>query len=316
MTIVRDGTGRLPGPFGLTTPATGGVGTWTGNARGPIGYRPLFTGPGVAPAAATKTRTFGMPALPDHDKDPKQAHRVDWKLFERGGPKVTDVRQGGLANCPLASLLAAMANTPTGRKRIQELVVEHAEATITDLSEISGALTDEKETKISSPRYFTVKLTKETEVNDVFFTDTMDDRGNWSRLLYMQGSRSGTPVLWACVIEKAYAQMLGGYGTLEEQTLNAIWKTVMGRDPAGWVELNAKTNPDRIRDVAAKATVAPAVAASRDELPDEDSSVFADHGYAMLKLSGGKVELYNPYGTGLALTPADIRKYFEIIFHG
>jgi len=261
MTIVRDISGRIPGPFGMMPFGTGGnFPTQSNNVRGPAGYRPLFAGPGVPATTATKVRTFEMPRALD-DVTSKKAHRIDWKLFGSSGPKPTDVSQGALPNCPLAALLGAMANTSSGRKRIQDLVTEHSDAAVTNLAGVADQLTEQGSNNIASTRYFTVNLGKSIEVSDVFYTNDADS--GWS-LLYMQAPDSGTPVLWACVIEKAYAVMLGGYPKLDKMSLNTVWKVVMGTDPNGFA-VTEKTDLERIRKAATNATNVPTVAASRDD---------------------------------------------------
>lgn len=67
----------------------------------------------------------------------------------------------------------------------------------------------ERPKKQSSRRYFTVKLgDKSIEVSPVLYTD----ESRSPEPVYMS---SPSNALWPCLIEKAYAQMLGDYGKLE-----------------------------------------------------------------------------------------------------
>jgi hypothetical protein len=163
-----------------------------------------------------QVKTLKMPP-PAADSRTKNAREVTAKLFLKGGPAPGDVQQGSLATCPLASLLAALAHTPNGRKHIQGMVAEHPAAVVTDLSGVAGDLDSPPQgNKILSKRSFTVTLGGQSiEVSDVLYTDDADR--NWS-LIYMQ---SLTAALWPPVIEKAYAVLEGGYDKLNNRGLTA-----------------------------------------------------------------------------------------------
>src|SRR2546427_7924441 len=95
---------RVPGPLGLSP------------AGRPPG--PLRSGPGIfaAPTQLSKlTKKLGMPT-PAKGAETKLVRDATWDLFGNGQPALGDVLQGALANCPLASLLSALAYTSVGRK--------------------------------------------------------------------------------------------------------------------------------------------------------------------------------------------------------
>jgi len=321
MTIVVNGPARIPGPFG-TVPVSvdGKYPNMPGNARGPAGYYPLFdtkngpAGTQTATKAATKAHAFKMPkAFDSASATTKVARVVDWPLFGKSGPKTTDISQGALPNCPLPTILAAMANTADGRKRILAMVTPHDDAAVTDLSDVLDQVSDQTGS-VTSKRYFTVKLAKEIEVSDVLYTDDADS--GWSPL-YMQASDSGSPVLWACVIEKAYAVQEGGYDKLNEMVVNKVWKDILGAKPNGF-EINGKTDLEKIRERAANASKVPTILASKNDKSIEDASkqkVVHDHGYAVLGMTGNTVNLYNPWGNAVSLPIGDIRKYFQSMFY-
>ncbi len=320
MTLVLKGPLRIPGPFGMDPlPADGSYPGVPGTSRGPAGYYPLYdkTGGGSTTTAtkATKARTFKMPhAFDSASNTTKIARVVEWPLFGKGGPKTTDVAQGGLANCPLPAILAAMANTASGRQRIQEkMITEHGDPAVTDLSDVVDEITDQTGT-VSSKRYFTVKLGSDVEVTDVLYTD--DASSGWGAL-YMHASGTGAPVLWACIIEKAYAVQKGGYAKLDEMQINKVWKDIMGAEPDGF-KITEKTELKRIREQVVAASNAPTVLASKDEKAIEEASkkkVVSHHGYAVLGMKGNMVNLYNPWGKPVSLPLTDIPKYFQAMFY-
>ena len=58
---------------------------------------------------------------PTNDHDNKDVHVVTLPLF-RSAPAFTQVKQApGIANCPVAAILAALAFTAVGQKTIQRM---------------------------------------------------------------------------------------------------------------------------------------------------------------------------------------------------
>jgi hypothetical protein len=111
-------------------------------------------------------------------------HSFVTTLVSKNGPVVDDVQQGALANCPIAAILAALAHTESGRKRIAGMVSESTAAVETDLSGVASKLDNPpKNNKITTNRYFTVSLGNAIEVSDVLYTDDAD--ANWSPI-YMK----------------------------------------------------------------------------------------------------------------------------------
>jgi hypothetical protein len=318
--LVISGPARIPGPFGTTPVVVDGVHpTMPGDFRGPAGYRPLYdtkTGAktDAAPPAVKKVFTVKMPSAFDSaSTTTKIARVVEWPLFGTSGPRVSDIAQGSLPNCPLPTILAAMANTASGRTRILQIVTEHAETSITDLSGVADDISDQTGS-LSSKRYFSVKLSKVAEVTDVFYTDDADQGWN---LLYMHASGNGNPVLWPAIIEKAYAMNLGGYAKLNEMQVNTVWKEGMGADPHGF-SITPKTDVARIREQAEQASKRPVILASSADASIEAASkqkVVRDHGYAVLGIEGNTIKLYNPWGEPVSLPVTDIPKFFQAMFY-
>jgi len=307
----------LPGPTGSPPGFESAPLRTGGRMPGPLDFHAIFLADVAATKAAKTAAAIPTLAMPTpYGEMTKYARVVKWPLFGESGPRTTDISQGGLGDCPLPALLAAMANIASGRKKIVEMITEHKDKVITDLSALKGALSDEQPAgNITSQRYFTVVIGgKSIDVSDVFFTDVADQ--GWS-LLYMQASDTAS-VLWACVIEKACSALLGGYDKLNEiLTVNAIWKMVLGADPNGFA-IGPKTSLDKIKDYASAASKVPTIVASKEDSNLETKSqhkVLHSHGYAVLKLRGNNVDLYNPWGNALTLSVAEIKLYFQAMFY-
>lgn len=274
---------RVPGPLGIV-PGTGGQ-----RLPGPLNYTPgVYLGPNQpssAPKRPALLKRLMMPP-PAADSRTKVARDIEWNLFsDKGAPALTDVIQGGLANCPLASLLAALAFTSAGQRHLLGMVTEHKDTVETDLSGVADEL-EEKIDKIVTGRYFTVKLvSKSFEVSSVLYTDEARDPNP----IYMT---SPNQVLWPCLIEKAFAAKVGGYEGLNDPnklSANTIWETITGSKPDGF-EVTAKTPPAKIQGVAKNANRTPTIAASKDDA----TAVTGWHGFTVLGLKGSKIELYDP----------------------
>jgi hypothetical protein len=247
------------------------------------------------------------PPLPDGMGTTKVASQVSWSLFAKGAPAVDDVRQGGLADCPLAALLAALAFTPSGRKHLLGVVTEHGGIVETDLSAVASQLDDPPPgNKITSNRYFSVTLGGKTfEVSDVLYTDESTD----PIPIYM---KSLNRLLWPGVIEKAYAEKEGGYAALEGLTANVVWETVVG-SKAGGFPVTAQTEKAQIEGAAKNATKIPTMAASADAA----AAVTDWHGFAVLGMQGAKILLYDPAKVRReTVSLEDFRKNFKAVLHG
>ncbi|NOT58221.1 MAG: hypothetical protein HOP18_26760 [Deltaproteobacteria bacterium] len=307
MAFRNDERSRFPGPLG-TSPV--GIG---GRYPGPLGFHiPMVMGPKVM---ATMVKTLKMPP-PAADSKTKTAHEVTYNLFNESGPVPGDVQQTGLANCSMASILAALAHTKSGRKRLQGMITEHPIAVVTDLSAVPTDPNGPSIAKtILSKRYFTVTLGETAiEVSDVFYTDDADR--NWS-LTYMRSPYrpNHTDALWSSVIEKAYAVQVGGYTEVDKETNPAIfWKMLMGSDPKHF-PIDETTDLSDISAVVKAAPRVTTIATSREGAPD----VLTWHGFAVLRLRGLEdpiIELYEPMmATTIKISPKKFRSNFTDIFH-
>jgi hypothetical protein len=177
-----------------------------------------------------RAKKFALPS-PDSSgvssNDNVTINEIDWPLFDPIGktPKPEDVFQHGVHNCALASVIAALANTPKGQTRIINMIKEHVSPTLTTYSGDYSFFEGPK--KILGKRYFTVTFpgaTKPIEISSVFYTD--DQASTHVDMIYMQSREPR--VLWPCVLEKAYAQLSHGYENFSKVP-NVVWKHVVGQ---------------------------------------------------------------------------------------
>jgi len=316
------GGGRVPGPVGLSTDTVGiddafPFGPPRGRIPGPLGFG--HVDPTKKGQAATKaTKTLEMPAS-TKSSTIMRARAVPWKLAANG-PITTDVQQGELANCPLGAILAAMAHTATGQKRINDLITEYIPATVTTtlskdiVDTVNSKTADDpdyktQDKKVASQRYFVVNLFGGIEVSDVFYIKYSD--GSDVDMIYMD---SPNEALWPCVIEKAYAVRFGGYEQIDDEVkhpLSEYWEVLVGKKFT-MVTIDAKTDFDTIRAAVKNAGKVPTIAASRDDA----KKVTDHHGFAVLGLKGSNIELYNPHGKTETLSLTDFRANFQAVLYG
>jgi len=266
----------------------------------------------MAPVAGLKAvKTTTMP-LPTKDNDNKDVHEVTWPLFKKG-PVHTEVQQApGIANCPVAAILAALAFTSAGRTIIQGMVSETAATVLTDLSSLpAGTLTNPpKGNTVSSSRFFTVKLPRgAVEVSDVLYTDDHDS--GWSPF-YMRDP--GGQVIWASIIEKALAVQLGSYENFDalNLTANDFWERITGAQPGG-IEIKDDTPLSAITGAASAASSVPTIGASKADGKDV-KVVTPFHGFALLGVRGSQIQLYDPAkAKSISISAADFRHDFQAI---
>ena len=305
------GNTHTPGPIGVIPGSPGG------RIPGPL----RFGHQDVKDDATKATLTFSMPEPTQGSSTIIRARAIDWPL-SNGMPIPEDVLQGELANCPIAAILAAMANTTSGKRRINDLINEYTGASVKTtfstevLATLSSKTKDDPDYRppdkeILSKRYFGVILDgkKETQVSDVFYIKYTD--GTDVEPVYM-GSTKG--VLWACVIEKAFADRIHSYQNLDDDKahpVNEYWPILVGpiQPP---LMIDDKTDLSKIISLARAATQTPTIGASTDDATD----VLDHHGLAILGMKGSDIELYDPHGNRLTVSPATFKKNFRAIFYG
>lgn len=297
MTLQFKGGPRVPGPTGRTL--------WDKQSTS--------QGPGTATKAVKTTK---MPP-PTNDSDDKDVHVIPWSLFttSKKSPVFNEVKQAsGIANCPVASILAALAFTPVGKTVIQRMVSETAANVLTDLSGLpAGTLSNPPSgNTISSSRYFTVKLPGGSiDVSDVLYTDDHDS--GWSPLYLRDPSEQS---IWASIIEKALAVQLQSYENFDalDISANEFWEKITGPKP-GVIEIKADTPLSTITAAVNASTRVPSIGASKPN-PTDVKFVSEFHGFAILGFQGPKIQLYDPAkATILPISPADFRHDFQAILY-
>jgi hypothetical protein len=251
----------------------------------------------------------------------KRVRKVDRKL-SNGVPVTGDVKQGGLPNCPIAAILAALAHTVIGQKHIDSMITEYIGAAVkTTLSDsimttLSDSTSDDpdynpQDKEIISNRYFTVKLPgKLFEVHDTFYVKYTDDDS--IDLVFMD---SPNQVLWPCVIEKACALKYVSYnemGNYKKHTANDFWEVLVGPKQRGFKVTDA-TDIERIREAVKGASTVPTIGASREDA----RKVTPWHGYSVLGIQDSTIELYNPAAAKqFRISLEDFRNNFQLILFG
>src|SRR3984957_4107594 len=289
MALEYKGAARSPGPLGRFE------GTLGGRTPGPLDFQQVDLGKSQAATKAIKDLPMPPPAA--GSSTIIQARSIGWDLA-KDIPSERDVKQGELANCPVAAILAAMGHTPGGRKRIHSMITEYINTQIKTtfskevLATLSAKMDDpdykRPEKEILSKRYFTVNLGSAIEISDVFYIKYTD--GSDVSMIYMDSPKRA---LWPCVIEKAYAVKIGSYDDLDDDTkhtVNEFWAVLVGAKPDGF-SINENTDLTKISTAAKAAGTIPTIAASKDDA----TKVTAHHGYAVMGIQGSTIELYNPY---------------------
>ena len=101
MVLPYQGSARFPGVVGLSPQ------TARAHFPGPLGFKQVDLGKGQA-ASTARTKTVSMPP-PWKNSTAKRVGVVDWKI-SKGDPATEDIEQGGLPNCPVGAILAALAD--------------------------------------------------------------------------------------------------------------------------------------------------------------------------------------------------------------
>src|SRR5258707_6346115 len=317
MTIQYKGA-SFPGPIGIKP------GTLGGRVPGPLGARipdPLQFKKMDLSSSATKAvaKTLAMPDPTQKSKTMLLARAVDWNLA-KASPLTEDIKQGELGTCPIGSILAALANTPTGKNRINNLITEYTGAAVktTFSKDILHTLTSRfggdpdyrpPKKEILSKRYFSVKLDSPVEVSDVFYVRYTD--GSDVDMVFMGSPKEA---LWPCVIEKAFAAKIGNYDDIDDESkhsANEFWTVLVGA-PQQVLSIDDKTDLNKISAIAKPAARAPAISASKEDA----TLVFPDHGFAILGIEGSNIRLYNPHGKKESVSLTEFRQNFKNILSG
>ena len=310
MALEYKGAARSPGPLGRLEGVLGG------RIPGPLDFQQVDLGKSQTATKAVKELPMPPPAA--GSSTIIQARSIGWDLA-KDTPSERDVKQGELANCPVAAILAAMAHTAGGRKHIDSMITEYVNTQVKTtfskevLATLSAKLDDpdykRPEKEILSKRYFSVNLGNAVEVSDVFYVKYSD--GSDVNMIYMDSPKRA---LWPCVIEKAYAVKIGSYDDLDDDTkhtVNEFWTVLVGAKPDGFA-INENTDLSKISAAAKAAGTIPTIAASKDDA----TKITTHHGFAVMGIQGSTIELYDPHGKIEKLSLTDFRSSFSAMFFG
>ncbi len=329
MTIDFRGGTRLPGSLGLgIDPEDSSSKVPRARPPGPLG-RQLWDKASVTSSQIPSTKAGNLTVMPLPTKGlvgattDKDVHVVTLPLYNGNEPHLEDVMQApGIANCPVAAMLAAFAFTATGRNFLRGIVGETRATVTTDISGIKGNLSNPPPNNIlTSARFFTVRIPKgpvdgvggignTVDVSDVLYTNDSDQ--NWG-IYYMRDPAEKS--VWASIIEKALAVRLGSYENFDALGLfaNDLWAMITNVRPGVFPEIeNTPLTEVQIINAAVASTRVPTVAASKDDA----SMVPQFHGFAMMGRVDSKIKLYDPAkGSSFPISPADFRRNFKNILY-
>jgi hypothetical protein len=186
-----------------------------------------------------------------------QATVVSPELFSRNSAgdvdeiSPGDVHQGQMGDCALMATLSALASTPQGRALIRSAIVENRDAQGHVVS-YSVTLHDRRPTPLgsalSNARYLNRELGNQAV--DAYHTSskvTVTVNGTYvCGHAIAQASDNGTNEVWPLVLEKAIAQVLGGYGAMSRGSLSHRSMEMLTGKPASCHDIWGAGSPMRI----------------------------------------------------------------------
>lgn len=228
----------------------------------------------------------------DGEEDLCGSGRTERTVLYRTGTSDTqeisapDATQGSLNDCHLMAPLAAIASTPAGRALIEKAIVENRNRAGAVLS--YTVTLHKSETHLFGPDTFEeVKLTVDPQFAKGHARARCDADGRVAEI-------------WALVIEKAYAQLRGGYERIDARGSPRLALEALTGRPAFEIRLDATpsyTAGDLVADIEAGKPVV--LLTQRSMRRDGPYALVPDHCYqvAGYEVSGDRVfvKLHNPW---------------------
>lgn len=219
-----------------------------------------------------------------------EAGEVEGELFIQGEGDaqdiaMNDVRQGALGDCYFVAVLASIARVRPDL--IRDMVADNGDGTYTVTFHArqgwSGLFGEYSE--------------KTVTVDGQFWQAD-------GQPIYAKGGDKGSDgiELWVMVIEKAWAQMHGGYGEITGGNVDSNARTAVTGHAADGVDPSGLSDAALFARIKAHFTDGnePAVFWSKGDAKKiaEDSGVVANHEYALddVDVDQSTVTLYNPWG--------------------
>lgn len=271
------------------------------------------------------------------------------KLFVKGkddlddsGIDPYDIIQGGLGNCYFMCSLSALTKTKGGIKKIKDMIRYNNDGTFTvklyrpQKEAHIDSFYDEnsgKTIKQNTKRTTGLELV-EVVVSAKVWVDKLSDTGD--KQLYATSQDAGE--LWPLILEKAYAQLMGGYDEIDSGFSQEAFEVLTGtprrsfdfsRDLgrakqelldafANGSGVTLATPPNMDGNIAVDEFGAQ-LRGNAGELikktypEDGDERIVAGHAYALDRIDNGLVKLINPHGNNhIQRLPIDsLHKYFS-----
>ena len=229
---------------------------------------------------------------------------VEGTPFGGDTPSPADVKQGAIGDCYLLAALAAVAKA--NPSIIEKMIKDNGDGTH-DVSIYEDVAWFGKDLKKK-----TVKVTQ---------TFPLDDKGD---PIYAKKATGldGKPALWVMLIEKAYAQLKGGYediggGGDSGEALEAITgKKMKEYDLDDYKDFQIEATLENLISNGHAITASPRRPSAKSDLAKEQDAagVIRKHAYTLLRYdkASKQIILRNPWGYDdpKPLSPAEFRKFY------
>lgn len=274
--------------------------------------------------------------------DPNQLFVKGTDDIDDSGIDPYDIIQGGLGNCYFMCSLSALAKAKGGIKKIKDMIRYNNDGTFTvklyrpQKEAHIDSFYDEnsgKTIKQNTKRTTGLELV-EVVVSAKVWIDKLSDKN--SKQLYATSQDAGE--LWPLILEKAYAQLMGGYDEIDSGFSQEAFEVLtgtprrsfdfsrdLGRAKQELLEAYANgsgvtfaTPPNMDGNIAVDEFGAQ-LRGNAGELikktypEDGDERIVAGHAYALDRIDNGIVKLINPHGNNhIEKLPVDsLHKYFS-----
>ncbi|WP_168211223.1 C2 family cysteine protease [Actinosynnema sp. ALI-1.44] len=248
-----------------------------------------------------------VPAVSDATFEQYDGHAFVQGHGDRDAVDPNDVRQGQLGDCYLCAAMIAVARAHP--ERIRSLIARQSNGTYNVTLHLKAGV-----------------WSREGGAQVVNVVPTFPTTGDAPAYVQQGDQAADGPELWAMLIEKAYAQVKGGYVSIADgNSGEAAAMLTGGRSTEYRV---ASTTPDRIAAIIDEAltnrwpvtcnSAGSAKNESAEKSEDrEDYHIVAHHSYAprSVDVSAGTVELQNPWGRGdiTLLISGPFKRYFSSV---
>lgn len=228
---------------------------------------------------------------PIESDDTATATRIEGTLFEQGtgdgnAVDINDVRQGALGDCYFLAVLASIARVRPDF--IRSMVRDNG----------NGSYTVTFHTEQGLSGLFGSRSGQTVTVDNQFWASS----GN--PIYAGSGDRgAGGPELWVMIIEKAWAQLHGGYGNITGGNVDDDAREAVTGQEAEYIDPTDLSDTELVERLARHFSVnrEPVIFWSHGDEKQEKldrNGVITDHEYALngVNRSAGTVTLYNPWG--------------------